>query len=238
MLDSDFCSSHRHTTKEEQKDRWFKRYILAKYPFRMYYYTEYRTKIKVFYINTILEPLRSGSIVLTKEDILKIPNQSRYIDIYLLLLELGFVTRGTHRGLEFLAFWYYADMIANDRNTPLGNYIKEHLILSSGKAFYEFLIWIGATAMGRPRLTAKLITHIPILLDSDAAKELSWFPRDELDEIRIAYEKVLGTDHPLTKCLVQRWLLDLKELYPDRKGNPKDQDGSVQGRVDDEPLAP
>jgi hypothetical protein len=221
MLDSEFCNSHRYITKEEQKKRWFDRYILGKYPFRMYYHTEYRSKTKVFYINTIFEPIRSGSITLTKEDILKIPSQARYIDIYLLFLELGFVKQGTHKALECLAFWYYADMIANDRSTPLGNYIKEHLILSSGKAFFEFLIWIGATAMGRPRLTAKLVTHIPTLLDSDAAKELSWFSYDELDKIRIAYEKEPGKEHPLTKCLVQRWLLDLKELYQTEKAIQK-----------------
>lgn len=168
----------------------------------------------------ILSDLESKRIVLTKEDILKIPAQDRYVDSYLLLMEHGFIPRGTHPSLELTTLWLYMRIISNFPINDLGllrKLIEKTMILSSGEALYDFFLWISKALLNRPRLTQKLIGHIPTLLDTEAAKELSWFPRDTLDNLRVEYEKILGKEHPMTRCLVERWLLDLKELYQAEK---------------------
>jgi hypothetical protein len=217
MNDSEFCFSHRNMTKEIYKKRWFKRFILNS----LYLHAGPNAKQRAHYIKKVLAPLLSGYITLTQADILNIPSQPRFVDIYLLLLEFGFVQRGFHRALESKIYWYYCYIVDNHIENALSVYIEDQFILSSGKDFFDFLIWIGGTAMSRPRLTSTMIQHIPTFLDSNAAKELSWFARDELDKLRIAYEKEPGKDHPLTRCLVQRWLLDLKELYQTEKAIQK-----------------
>lgn len=173
----------------------------------------------------VLSDLKSGRIVLTKEDILKIPYQQRYVDIYLLWMEHGFVKRGTHVPLEAVALHLYLDILKNfpgqDNVRPLRQLIEKTLILSSGQALYNFLLYVSHPVQDRARLTQQMVEYIPMLLDTDAAKELSWFARDTLDKIRIEYEKTPGKEHALTKCLVERWLPDLKELYQTEKAIQK-----------------
>lgn len=222
MLDSVFCHTHKDLTKKEMKHRWFRRYILARRPtFSVYLHSEPLMPWHKQRRDLVLKPLLAGEFSLTKEDILKIPARRRYIDVYLLLIEQGFVKRGTHTALENIMLWYYCELILNLHPNVLRNYINDVFLLSSGDSFYEFLIWIAGAAMGREKLTDSLLQLVPTLLDSSAAKELSWASREKLDSIRIAYETILGKEHPMTKCLVQRWLLDLKELYQTEKAIQK-----------------
>jgi hypothetical protein len=197
------------------KQRWFQRYILGSYTYPIYTFRSPRDEKK------LLEDLQSGKVVLTKEDIRKIPAKERYIDIYLLLLDKGFAKRGDHRTLEFATYWFYAFILAAfPEHDPLPltrKKLEELLVLGSGEALYHFLFFICGAAKGREKLTRQMLAYIPTLFDTEAAKELSWFPRDDLDKIRLEYEKQLGTEHPFTKCLVQRWLLDIKELYQTEK---------------------
>jgi hypothetical protein len=181
----------------------------------------------------ILKDLHEQVVVLTKEDIQKIPVKEAYVDIYLLLLEHGFAQQGDHPRLEFISYWFYTHILYNFPNllNPrqdivctlgiLKGLLEKYLILASGKTLYSFLNFMGGTAKGRSRLTSVLHRLIPTFLDTDAAKEMSWLSYDTLDKLRLTYEKELGKDHVLTKCLVQRWLLDIKELYQTEKAIQK-----------------
>jgi hypothetical protein len=181
----------------------------------------------------IVKDLWDKVVVLTKQDIQKIPVKEAYVDIYLLLLEHGFAQQGDHPKMEFAAYWFYTSILYNFPHLQnpqqeiqstlsiLKDLLEKHLILSSGKALFTFLEFMGGTAKSRTRLVALLHTLIPGLLDSDAAKEMSWMSYDELDKLRLTYEKELGKDHVLTKCMVQRWLLDIKELYQTEKAIQK-----------------
>ena len=220
--DSDFCLQHSALSKETLKDRWVSLYLLGEGSLSIYTVFNRRNEDK------ILLDLQSGWITLTKEDIRKIPNQQRFIDIYLFLMENGFTERGANMKLEFTSLWFLMQLLVNfpeltshDRLDPLVKLIERNLVLASGKTLYDFLMWIRYPVVGRPRLTQALVTYIPKFLDTEAAKELSWYPRDELDKLRIEYENTPGKEHPLTKCLVLRWLLDLKELYQTEKAIQK-----------------
>jgi hypothetical protein len=216
---SDFCHAHATLSKESLKERWVSRYLLGQRGYPKY------TVFSKANEKTILSDLQSGWIVLTKEDIRRFPKLDRYTDVYLLLMEHGFVERGTHTPLEFISLWLYMKLLANFSNdrslAPLRSLIERNMILASGKTLYDFLLWISYPAVGGPRLSGLLVSYVPTLLDTEAAKELSWYPRDELDKLRIHYENIAGKDHPLTRYLVERWLLDLKELYVTEKAVQK-----------------
>ncbi len=215
-LDSDFCSSHRNLSPEVLKDRWLKRYVMHWNRFTVFNRKDEKK---------ILSDLKSERIVLTEADILKMPAQERFVDIYLLFMDHGYVKRGMNPRLEFTALWLYTNILSNFPQgldiRPLKELIERNLILSSGQALYDFILWLSYPVLNRTKLTAKMIEYIPTLLDTDAAKELSWVPRDYLDRLRVEYEKVPGKEHAMTKCLVLRWLPDLKELYQTEKAIQK-----------------
>jgi hypothetical protein len=167
----------------------------------------------------ILSDIQSGRIVLTKEDLQLIPALDRYLDIYVFFVIHNVMNATDNLTLLTRCVSYFTNLMiqheahyGKDYPNRLTGLIAENIILGSGELFYHFLMEVTKLAKN-PRRVHFLLQFIPTLLDSAAAKELSWWPRDHLDMIRKEYEKVLGTDHPLTKCLVQRWLLDLKELY-------------------------
>lgn len=216
MLDCEFCHAHKEMTEQVLKDRWMRRYV---------YHWDRFTVFNRRNEKEMIQDLKSGRIVLTKEDVCKIPPQQRYVDIYLLFVDHGFIKRGTHTFIETVALSLYMDILQNypgqDGVRPLRQLIEKTLILSSGETLYKFMIIASHVCKKQIRVTQNMIEYIPMLLDTEAAKELSWFPRDHLDTIRLEYEKVLGVDHPLTRCLVQRWLPDLKELYQTEKAIQK-----------------
>jgi hypothetical protein len=218
LLDSPYCYVHRHMTPHLFKERWIEKYLVGRQGYPTY--TLMYPKI----VNTILDDLQTGKVILTKEDIQKIPFREAYVDIYLLLLQNNFATFGDHPRLEFVGLWLYCYILYNfpfigQENQVQSTYgilkqeIEKHLILSSGKALYKFLEFMGGTTRGRRKLMQRMDRVVPSFLDSDAAKEMSWMSYDELDKLRITYEQELGKENILTKCLVQRWLLDIKELY-------------------------
>jgi hypothetical protein len=215
----DVCHAHRHVDPDVQKKRWIQRYILGTSDFVVY------TFINPTYETQILSDLKSGRIQLTQDDILAIPPRSQYIDIYMLLLKHGFAERGTHEVLEIAMLDYYCFLLAqfpdNDLMPIMRKTIEDVFVLASGKSLYEFLLWLPVGLLRRERLTSAMIRYIPTLLDSPAAKELSWFSYADLDKIRIHYEVLVGKDHHITKYLVQCWLLDLKELYQTEKAIQK-----------------
>lgn len=205
-----------------------KKFILGKD--RIPYYTVNSCPHKA---KKILKDLHEQVVVLTREDIQKIPAKEAYLDVYLLLVQHGFARQGDHPRLEFVGYWFYTHILyqfphlqhpVQEIRSTLGDLkvlLEDHLILASGNTLFAFLDFMGGTAKGRARLTSLLHKIIPTLLDTDAAKEMSWMSHDTLDMLRLTYEKELGVDHTLTKCLVQRWLLDIKELYQTEKAIQK-----------------
>lgn len=169
----------------------------------------------------ILVDLDSKRVVLTRADIANIPSQDRYMDIYLFLIKHGYAEPTDNCQLMARCYWYYVDKSsyapAQWADFPLRKELRDTLILHSGKAFFKFLKSLAKLCKGRQRFVDFAIREIPTLLDTAAAKELSWWSHSSLDELRIHYEKELGAEHSMTRCLVQRWLLDLKELYQTEK---------------------
>lgn len=227
LLDSPLCHAHQSLTSEDLKDRWMRKYIIG--PSRSPVYTVFRQAMKA----KILADLREEVVVLTKKDVQTIPAREAYVDIYLLLLENKFAQYGDYPKLERCGLWLYQLLL---NQFPFDNYavwrrqplhllkkkIEDVLITSSGKSLFDFFMFIGMAVVGRPRLLNQMQGYIPTLLDTEAAKELSWLPRQELDKIRVEWEECAKPNrHPLMRCLVERWLLDLKELYLTEKAIQK-----------------
>lgn len=104
--DSVYCYAHREMTPEIYKERWFQRYILGNRPDhdRIFYFREKEENSPT---QPILEPLRSGEIKLTEEDIARIPVAERYIDVFLLLVENEFADWRENKKLANRVLIYY-----------------------------------------------------------------------------------------------------------------------------------
>lgn len=229
IIGQDFCHAHKKMDSATFKQRWFQKYIVGENISPVY------TIISPFQKDKILADLQSGLIVLTKEDILKIPAKVAYVDIYLLLLEHNFAKYGDHPKLERTGLWLYQTIMCyfpfderpefqRSKLSILKNKIETYLITFSGKSLFDFFLFIGMATVGRGKLQKQMCDYIPTLLDTNAAKELSWYPRRKLDEIRLEWEACVKVKegqppmtHPLMRSLTERWLLDLKELYETEK---------------------
>jgi hypothetical protein len=221
LLDGPYCHAHRCMDSRTFHERWFKKYIVGEHGTPPY------TIIMPSKKGQILKDLQSGLITLTKQDILKIPAKERFVDIYLLLLENNFAQFGDHPKLERAGLWLFQILVYHfpfenrtdfEKSTlqVLEKTIEKHLILSSGKALYRFLEFVGVAMQGRRRLKDLMVTYVPTLLETDAAKELSWYSFEELDKIRKEWDIHLK-DNSLKRCLTERWLPDIKELYKTEK---------------------
>lgn len=228
IIGQDFCHAHKKMDSATFKQRWLQKYILGENISPVY------TIISPFQKDKILADLQSGLIVLTKEDILKIPASEAYVDIYLLLLENNFAQYGDHPRLERKGLWLYQVIMCNfpfddrpefqrSKLSILKQKIETYLITYSGKSLYNFFLFIGMATVGREKLQRLMRDYIPTLLDTDAAKELSWYSFEALDSIREEWEECRkvkeGSPMPnlLLRCLTERWLPDLKELYRTEK---------------------
>jgi hypothetical protein len=157
--------------------------------------------------------------MLTREDIQKIPSRDRYIDVFVLLVEHGFAKPTDHSNLLSRSFVYFLEVRALQSWNPLCQKIYDCLIRNSGDNLFRFLK--SLPTLSRISTVALLHQEVSSLLDSQGAKELSWWTHKELDVLRSFYIEKLTDDHPLTKMLVQRWLPDLKELYQAEKAIQK-----------------
>ena len=215
-LDSKYCSQHENLSQETRKDRWICRYILGGGGVSPYSWWHKDLGIQ------ILTDLKSKRIVLTKTDISKIPSRDRYIDIYVFLIKHGYADASDNSKLLARSYLYYIQ--GSSQNRESFDFLPEIcsiLILQSGRSLFRFLKTLSVICKKYNHFTPFAIEEIPRYLDSEAAKELSWWSHKELDELRIHYEKELSVEHPLTRCLVLRWLLDLKELYRTEKAIQK-----------------
>jgi hypothetical protein len=210
-LDSDFCAQHKSLSREEFKKRWVSRFILGQQGY--VHYTHWNQTVGV----KMLSDMESKRIILTPADIANIPPRDRYLDIYLFLVKHGYAKEEDNIDLLARAYWYYIEKSISVSvqwpNFPLQKEIRDILILNSGKTFFRFLMSLAKLSKSRQKFVTFAVQEVPKYLDSPAAKELSWWCHKDLDALRLQYEKELSVDHTMTKCLVQRWLLDLKELY-------------------------
>lgn len=172
------------------------------------------------YEKRVEQDLRSKVVELTTEDLLKIKPYGRYVDIFALLVRTGAADPLSHPKLLEACFRYYCttkmlqeQIRPGHPNTRILQEIQEVLILSSGTLFYRFLMTLPSLTKKSQTLADYLMGLVPGFLDTEAAKELSWWSHQELDTIRLTCEVELGEDHAFTRSLVQRWLPDLKELY-------------------------
>ena len=215
--DGIYCPQHKSYTPEIHKERWFKRYILGDMKSNSKYVLLH--PFPEWHFNAIVKPLRSREIVLTKEDIQAIPDDDRYLDVYLLLVSLGCAEPQEHCFLftRAIKLYYDEDFCMAPPQSP--RYltkleIEKHLIASSGPLLFDYLT--RALTLRHVRETL-LFTTVPSRLYTQGAKELAWFPRESFESLRTEYERTAGAHHPLTKTLVERWLPELKQLYAKEK---------------------
>lgn len=184
-------------------------------------------------LSLILYILSSKHLVLTKEDILKIPVKNKYLDIFALLCEHDYVKPEDHPDLMLRAFVYYwrcYPLNPNPRTTgnmALLNAIEKHIICKSGRSFFDFLCMLPKIEKSAKRfwfsredLLIKITEFVNQKLEfSEASRELSWWPRSTRETLLDAYRTVhqLPENHPLVRCAIQRWLPDLDELHNTEK---------------------
>ena len=209
------------------KKEWIDTYILAAHGGPMFHY-EFGNHVRR---EDICGPLLSGEIVLTKEDLRMIEDYDYVldglIDVYVLLVSIGiFKARDSPILYQCAVDYYIRVSEMGYRNyTRVCKEIETHLLASSGRLLRRYLKMIPKIvhrkAERSPQFYRIFLESVPPLLETEAAKELSWDSKERLDKLRLLYQTLLGADHPLTKTLVQRWLPDLKELYATEKAVQK-----------------
>jgi hypothetical protein len=192
-----FCQNHQDMTIEEYKRRWFDLFILGVDGHDPFFYS-YNEKHK----NRILEDLESGCIVLSVEDIERIPNKAKYIDIYLLLIEYGYIDleESNHVDLYCRCLKYLSDCISIE--IPNRDFvifgarkkIRDVLILKNTHHLYIFLCMVlgfykfpefrGENLSERLN---RLLLFLKDIMKSDVGKEFLWGSISSLHE---SYKKL------------------------------------------------
>lgn len=218
MNGCNFCYQHREITPEDHKNRWIRKFILAAdgKPY-MYLYDEHKK-------TRILGDLKDGIISLTQEDIERIPDRAKYLDIYLLLFENGYIDLENNnvslytRSLLYLSeFWSRTERSEFQTLSTLAKRIVDVLILRNADYFSFFLGMVPGLLTFRRFQGERLIERMPSvaafllsLLASDAAKQLAWEPLEE--RLLPQYESLLGSEHPGTVFLRQTYLPAFRTL--------------------------
>lgn len=222
-----YCHQHQNISQEEHKSRWLRKFILGAdgKPF-LYLYEEYKK-------TRILGDLRDGIITLTDEDIQKIPDRPKYLDIYLLLFENDYITLSKNnvnlygRALLYLSeFWYRTDTSEFLPLSPLGKKILDILVLRDAEHLCFFLyMLVGIFQSSRFRgdqmseRIGAITAFLHTLLDSPAAKQMCWDPstRNFLER----YEEKLGEQNPITVFMREIYLPAFMIVYRFEKAYQK-----------------
>lgn len=209
MDGSDFCFHHKDITPEDHKDRWIAKYILGRDGNTFFYSFAEQKK------NRILRDLNSKKIVLTDEDLLRIPTRKQYLDIYVLLVENGFVQVDQHRGLYLETLDYFLDTSA--MRNPMFLKIRDEVVLKDGNHFHKFLQKIAyVMKMTKyqqrfPEIQSLLVE----LLLSNAARELSWRPFTS--DLLKHYTSCFGENHPIVLFLKDTYVPHFLRMYQQEK---------------------
>lgn len=190
ISESEYCQVHQDITPAVHKERWFQRYILGNRPDhdRIFYFhfSEENSPSQ-----PILEPLYSGEIHLTNEDVNRIPAEDPYLDVFLLLLEHGFATIYQNKKLTICLLKCYIRMQLFLRGLGIVNRLTkgtspmcrvfERLLHKDTELLVKFIHLL-------PEILHKKFSEyedaehifIPILselLEVDAQRELSWYDK-------------------------------------------------------------
>ena len=163
---------------------WFDLFILGVNGHNPFLYKVYeRNKQR------ILRDLEMGAIVLTQEDIDKIPAKSKYIDIYLLLMEHGYIDiyEKKHPDLYWRCLKYLSEFLLLQSPTtlikfsPAAEKIRDVLVLQNTENLYFFLCIVAGLDVfpafkgeGFPKRVDALAVFLKDLLSSPVGKDLLW----------------------------------------------------------------
>lgn len=178
------CHQHRCIPVQERKRRWFNHYILAKnknaFPFLYASPKSHRGK---------LDDLESGQIVLTQEDVARIPPHGRYSDIFSLLCAKGYAEpswnpqlryRTLHHAITMFTFnnfnqtfqdYYYKKAFENYILPMLG---KETQIFGAQSLFYKHIPSWSLQFLGQPESVRPFLDAL-MQLDGAKAESLTRF---------------------------------------------------------------
>jgi hypothetical protein len=227
LLEAEYCWIHNQIPeRNKQKIRWIKRYIRGYGGYGPFYHNDVSLRKR------ILSDLANKRVVLTKEDIEKIPALNKYLDIYTLLCKYDYAEYKDNPALMLRAYVYMMKQDPSHEfglqgNLDLIHDIHNHIVLKNANSFYDFLAMIPLMeekmdlrefqVFNYRNDVARYVTAC--LEHSEAARELSWWSKAVLNTLIDCYKQVhhLEEDHTYIKCACQRWLPDLKELYETEK---------------------
>jgi hypothetical protein len=224
MEGSNFCMCHQDIGPIDHKHRWMRKFILAADGKPFLFQHDERKK------HRILGDLRDGIIELTHQDILTIPDRDRYMDIYVLLFQNGYLdlTSKAHNQLYTRCCNYLTRFLYLTNNalmmpfTDLATLIMKEVILKDADHLHFFLqffpVSLNTVSFQGDLLQTRIVSisaFLSLLLESDAAKDLSWEPFR--DAMNAHYETTLGKDHLVTSYLREVYMPEFLELYRDEK---------------------
>ncbi len=221
-----FCTRHQSITKEEHKNRWFECFIIGVDgdPF-LYKYNETHK-------DRIVGDLKKGIVSLSQEDILAIPSDEEYIDIYILLMEHGYigVEENCHPYLYRLCIQYIGQLLVLANGTQhiswsfVGKKIHDVLILKNQNHLDFFLSMIAGFALLRTFREERFQERVPVfrafleeLMNSDVGKSYLWNPFP--DRLLKLYTKLEDNTkpNPVLDYMKTKFLPKCKELYKAEK---------------------
>ena len=224
---SRFCPEHQKVSRDDYKSLWIRMFILGAdgKPFQ-YRYNEKKK-------DRILRDLGERTVELTDVDISNIPSISRFMDIYMLLLEYGYSEAKTNFGLYFECCRYLSQFMFPMNTSLLVPYstlarkIVEVLILRNEEHLQNFLNEFIRLLKFCPEFQGEYLTKrilsvtafLSSLLDSDAARKMSW--QHENRSLADIFAANLGHTHPITSYVKEVLVHEFYDLYQLEKQRQK-----------------
>lgn len=227
-----FCVHHQDITPEDHKDRWISKYLLAAdgNPF-LYQFDTFKQ-------DRILGDLRDGVIVLTQEDIDRITPRRKYIDVYILLFENGYIDleKITNKGMYMKCLDYLSDFWTPTGGLPLSllaRKVMDVLIQKDAQHtahFFRALPPLVKKPQFGPDSMPAVYSFILSILNSNGGQEYSWYPQENMLE---HYKKMLPAEHPFLLFFENSFIPILKNINSTVKRNQKNK----MDRVKEELMA-
>jgi hypothetical protein len=225
-----FCIHHQDITPEDHKDRWISKFLLAAdgNPF-LYQYDTFKQ-------DRILGDLRDGVIVLTQEDIDRIVPRRKFIDIYILLFENGYIDleKITNKGMYMKCLDYLSDFWTPTGGLPLsllGRKVIDVLIQKDAEHMAHFLrtlpLLVKKPQFGPDRMPS-VYSFMLSLQHSKAGQQYSWYPQEQMLN---HYKKHLAVDHPLLNFFENTFVPTLKHINRAVKRNQKNRMDPVKEQL-------
>ncbi len=225
-----FCSDHQMMTNEEHKRRWIDLFILGRHqdPFLYKYNEENKSRI--------LGDLEQKIITLSQEDILEIPSSGEFIDIYILLMEYGYIglDENCHPDLFWASLQYLAHIMTSASDISrmyqpvLSQKVRDILLLRNQDHLYFFFSMIAGFALFRGFKGNRFEDRIPVfktflesLLASEVGKSLLWDPFP--DRLLKVYQTIQEgkPSNPVVDFMKSHFLPHCKQLYKEEKAKQK-----------------